>query len=279
MKDKRLAVCLVIFVFLVLIIVLGSTIFALESVNLNMLDNSTLFTGQENEIIENANFNYGSNVLFLGKKKYVEKLEKQNPYIKILNIETIFPNKLRINAVSRTEIFAVKQKDSSYAIIDEDGKVLKVERDFISSQSNAILLEGVEEFATLSKGDFLSFTKRQKGLFQDTFNSFKEWKIETSELQLKIKSLTLDYERQNQVKVQMFSGAEIVIKDANEYNSDKFNHVFSVYDSDIKYQENCILEVRLSKNLQTGKYELRVYYNGNIDWLWINKDFNNAKSG
>ena len=205
--------------------------------------------------------------MFLGKKKYVEIIEKQNPYIKVVNIETVFPNSLVINAVKRTETFVVKQKDNSYAIIDEDWKVLKVVSSFVNTSSNAILLNNIEEFDVLEEGDFLPYTERQKTLFDETFHSFREWKLDYDQLKSKIKSLTIDYERENQLKVEMFgdgenSGAEIIVKDANEYNSDKFNLVFSAYDSNEKYTKNCILEVRLSKNTETDKYELRVYYNG-----------------
>ena len=132
-----------------------------------------------------------------------------------------------------------------------------------------MLLNNIEEFDVLEEGDFLPYSAGQKQLFDETFHSFREWKLDYNELKSKIKSLTLDYERENQLKVEMFgvgedSGAEIIVKDANEYNSDKFNLVFSAYDSDEKYTKNCILEVRLAKNNATEKYELRVYYNGTV---------------
>ena len=93
-KNKRLAVCLVIFAFLVVIVVLTSTVFALKEVSVEFLSTTDKLSGQQDIVIESANFSYGESTLFLNRQKYIDRIEKNNPYIKIVNIQSVFPNKL-----------------------------------------------------------------------------------------------------------------------------------------------------------------------------------------
>ena len=50
-------------------------------------------TATDEEIIESGEFSYGSSVFFHGKKKYEERLESKYPYLKVINIETVFPSR------------------------------------------------------------------------------------------------------------------------------------------------------------------------------------------
>ena len=102
----------------------------------------------------------------------------------------------------------------------------------------------------------MQFDKKQMNVLSLTINSLYEWQ-ENSVLKQKIESVEVDYERLNQVSVKMRSGVQIVVKDANEYNSDKFNLAFSAYESNTKYQNSGILEVRL-----VNGNELRIFYSG-----------------
>ena len=260
MKNKRLAICLSIFTSLVVLIILSSAIFALSKVELVFLSNTDELTGLNNQIVTDANFKKGQNVLFLNKNSYISKIEKNNPYIKIINIETIFPNRLVINAVERQETFAVKLSNNSYAIIDEEFKVLYIANNFVNSSTNAISLSNLKSLnSSTSAGDILQFDSQQKTLLTQTFISFREWKDSHDILKDKIASVELDYERENQISVLMRSGVQIVIKDANQFNSDKFNLAFSAYEFDVKYQSSGVLEVRL-----VNENELRVYYLGKL---------------
>ena len=245
MKNKKLVICLVIFAFLVTVVVLTSTIFALGEVTINFVSTTDKLTNSQQTIIESGGFKYGNNILFLNKNKHISNLEKNNPYLKVVNIETVFPNKLVVNCAERAEVFAIKLEDNSYIICDEDFKVLKKVDSFINTANNAILLEGLTNMSQTEEGDFANFDNVKKIILQTTFNSFREWDLSYNNLKAKIKSVTIDFERANQIKVEMRSGVSIVVKDANEYNSDKFNLAFSTYDSNVNYQNQGIIEVRL----------------------------------
>lgn len=261
MKNKRLAICLSIFAFLVILIILSSTIFALQSVSVCFLSTTNKLNGFGEQIVTSANFNFGQNVLFLNKNTYIKRIEKEFAYIKILNVETIFPNKLVINAIERQDTFAVKLANNSYAIIDDEFKVLNVVDNYINSTKNAIPLLNLSNISEkVESADNLSFEENQQNVLTNVFSGLLEWQNKVSLLTEKIESITLDYERTNQVAIKMFSGVTIVVKDANEYTSDKLNLVFSAYEANEKYQKNGILEVRVVKNTETNEKELRVFY-------------------
>ena len=248
MKNKKLAICLIIFACLATIVVLSSAIFALNSASINFLESPQKLQGKEEQIIESANFSYGSNVLFLGKTGYINAIEKANPYVKVVNIETVFPNKFVIHCIERQEVFAVQQKNGTYAIIDEELKVLKTQNEFLNTTTNAILLTNIGEIDNYEEGDFINLNERQKSLVIATFHSLREWKTSYDELKNKVENVEIDYKRENQVLVQVRNNVKIIVKDANICNSDKLNLAFSAYESDTKYQSDVILEVRQTED-------------------------------
>ncbi|MBQ0017081.1 MAG: FtsQ-type POTRA domain-containing protein [Clostridiales bacterium] len=247
MKNKKLAICLIVLSFLAVVVILSSAIFALSSVELVFLTTTNNLEGKNEEIVESADFKMGSNVLFLRKKSYIENMEKNFPYLKVVNIETKFPNKLVINCVERMEVFAINLGDGNYAICDEEFKVLKKTTQFINSSNNAILLQGVKDIKSSQVGYELDFNGNQKSLLKQSFNSMREWDLSYNNLLAKIESMTIDYSgTSGDINLKMRSGSQILIVNANQYNSDKFNYAFSCYDSDVKYQNAGLIEVRLT---------------------------------
>ena len=255
MKNKKLRVCLIVFASLVLVIVLTSAIFALKNISLDFFGETDKLSGSEQTIIDSADFKQGSNVLFMKKNYYISKIEKKNPYVKVVNIETVFPNSIIIHCTERVELLAVKQTDNTYAILDEDLKVLNVVNHFENTDQNAIIIQGLGNISPQNAGDFLSLDARQNELVKSTINSLKEWKLSPSVLKQKVEFVCIDYERENQVLVKMRSGVKIVVKDANILCSDKFNMAFSAYESNTKYQTSGTLEVRI-----TESNEMRIFF-------------------
>ena len=90
MKKKSLIIMLSIIGFIVLVVVLSSTIFSLKKVNLTFYSNTLRLTNKNEEIISSGNFKYNQSIFFIDKKKYISNLEKNNPYLKVINIETNF---------------------------------------------------------------------------------------------------------------------------------------------------------------------------------------------
>ena len=111
MKNARLLIILGLFVFITATIVLTSTVFTLNTVEIGWLSTTKVLNNTTDaDIIESANFQKGESVFALNKEQYKKNLEKNNPYIKVINLEIKFPNKLKVSVVEREELYAFLQK-------------------------------------------------------------------------------------------------------------------------------------------------------------------------
>lgn len=162
MKNKVLISILCCFAFVVLIVVLSSTVFTLKEVKVEFYDtNDQLITDyntlkhfsttDSQSIIDSAEFNMGQNIFLVKKEKYTESLEKKNPYIKVIALTTHFPNKIVIKVHEREELFAIETGSGKYAITDGDMKVLKIADDF--EELDAVKINNLEmDAASVGEG-------------------------------------------------------------------------------------------------------------------------------
>lgn len=137
MKNKRLVVILCVLAFLTVLVVLNSTVFTLQKVNVNWLTTRNELVGKDDSITKSVAT--GTNIFLVNKDKIAETLEKENPYLKVVGIETKFPNKIVIHTAERESLYAISLDNGSgkyYAIIDENGKVLK--------ETNSSIFNGAE---------------------------------------------------------------------------------------------------------------------------------------
>ena len=127
MKSKRLVSLLIAFIIIASVVALNSTIFTLQAVELNWLTTRVELKGENAEnLFKNVDMPMGESVFFLNKMKIAEKCEKNNSYLQVVSIETIFPNKIVMHVAERRQLYAIKISDSSYAIIDRNLKVLSI---------------------------------------------------------------------------------------------------------------------------------------------------------
>ena len=76
-------------------------------------------------IINSGGFSYGIPVFAVNKTEIINKLEKENYYLKVVNIETVFPNKLIVHCAEREELFSIKLSENLYYICDLRTKTFK----------------------------------------------------------------------------------------------------------------------------------------------------------
>ena len=229
MKNKRLAIFLIIFVFLAVFVVLSSTIFSLRYVEVRFLSTTNILLDKETEIVNSGKFRYGESVFLSTKSNYVNNMEKSNPYLRVVNIETIFPNKFVINCVERNECFVIKLSSNKYAVADEHMKVLKILNTYQNNTSNAIeVLNSELSTQTVTEGDFFAINDNY---FETLFKCFREWHIEYNEVKARVKSIQLNYEKTGQLLINMHSGVQIVVENSTSQLSDKLNLAFSTYDA------------------------------------------------
>lgn len=157
---KKLVISLSVLLGLVAIaLTLCFTVFTVKTIDIDFRT-STQRQWNEEEIIESGKIKKGKCVLFLSKKGYVENIERENPYLEVINIETVFPSKLVIHCAERREVFALQQ-ENQIVYCDKDLKVLKVEDGtFSSSKENPILLENLTIKNEVKIGTFLKVEEK-----------------------------------------------------------------------------------------------------------------------
>ncbi len=123
-KNKRLIILLSIFAFIILIVVLSSTVFTVHATSISVewhISPLQFMQGQDKEIV--GEIVDKENIIFYDKNQAISTLEEKYPYIKVLKIEKKFPNKIIVHATERQEQYAIKVNEKYY-VLDEEGKVL-----------------------------------------------------------------------------------------------------------------------------------------------------------
>lgn len=178
---KKIIICISSIVgFIGVIVILFFTLFALNNVSVDFKNETVMFQDEltQNEIIQAGDFPNGACVFFINKQLNVEKIEKMHPYLKVINIETVFPNNFIIHCYEREELFAVQFDEKKYYICDEEFKILRIltlETDeYLSIQTNAINVKGYENVPkNFIAGDFLSVNKEKDAVIKKFSPAFK----------------------------------------------------------------------------------------------------------
>ena len=265
MKNKRLVIILSVFSFLVLIAVLCSTVFTVKSVSLNWLTTRVNFVNMDNEITKNVEL--GESVFLVDKDAIIQKLERKYPYLKVVSAEVKFPNKLVLHAAERQELYSLKIKDNSYAILDSDCKVLKLVNDF---QLNKMALKPIPlnlQGYSYNENNFAVSEIAELGWIKNIITNFSValYQCGYQEIDSKnnISAMTIDvggYE--NKIFVNMNyknlagdGGVTIEIQHISEKLSDKFVMAIGIYDTLSASQKSAgVVRVYSNGGVVAGEY-------------------------
>ena len=147
MKNKRLIILLSIFAFLILIVVLCSTLFMVRESGVSIEWHSSSLSylkDSDEEIISSVPTK--ENIMLINKDEITEFLEEKFPYINVLKVEKKFPNKVIIHAIERQDQYAIAVEGEYYSL-DDQGKVLnkytKEEYDNLAVNKKPMLLNVV----------------------------------------------------------------------------------------------------------------------------------------
>lgn len=158
-KHKKFLIVLsVLLVLFITLIILLFTVFSLKKVDVELETEYKNLTPEIQLQIADE-INLGGTVFFKNKDEIIKNIEKKYPYAKVVNIETVFPNKFVIHLAEREELYAISNLNKT-CILDSDLKILKIEdNSFISTNNNPILLNffDLEFYITQFKvGQFLN---------------------------------------------------------------------------------------------------------------------------
>lgn len=222
---------------LALFILLAFTLFAVRTIDVDFKSSRENFTSANEEIVEASGIRNGGSVLFQNKDKYILNLEKEYPYIKVINIETVFPSKLVIHMLERSEVYAFKYGEK-FLICDNELKILRIEDEFVSEQDNSILVKGAEiiekNYAT---ADFLKVKN-----FADIYEKLYENNRTLSEQRAIIKEIEFSLERDDvykkdtlSAKLILFNGQTFKIKNCERGLVGKARLFIDVYSQEFNF--------------------------------------------
>ena len=219
-KTKIITTFISLLAIIVLLVVLSSTLFAVKEVKVSVESaSSALASTNENEIVEMSNIKNGANVFLLEKKKAKRSIEQNCPYIKVLNIETKFPNIVVIHVVERDEVFAFQTSDKCY-ITDGELKVLRiVDGEYSSKTSNAIkvLYDGDGAAA----GEFLSVSEKFLPLNTMENSNYQNYSIDENALQDFCARYEMISVFEDKIVLQTFLGVKVCIYDPSYKQQEK----------------------------------------------------------
>lgn len=239
MKNARLLIILGVFVFLTAIIVLCSTVFTLGTVEIGWLSTTKVLSSKtDSQIVESAEFKKGESIFLIDKEKYKQNLETNNPYLKVINLEIKFPNKLKVSVVEREELYALKVVNTkaasgySYVYLDYDLKVLKItDSQVVANQQNPAILTLQNLNYTVNDFSAGSFTNMPVANMLTSVGSMLSSTGYTNTLtKALLKSIDVNYDVSTTINIQTTYGLNLKIINATEKTSEKMLKALSVYE-------------------------------------------------
>lgn len=169
MKYKKLLIILCSIVgAIILCVILSFTLFRLKTVELNFKNDTTIYASENSKqaVIDSAGFSFKKPIFSINKSKIEKTLEKENSFLKIINIETVFPNKIVVHCAQRELLYCIEDSDMYY-YCDEQLKLLedpisKNSEFVVKPSDNVVLLKNVVvSNKDANKGEFLTLSNSQ----------------------------------------------------------------------------------------------------------------------
>ncbi len=232
MKKSWIIALSVVGVVIVTIIILCFTLFTVQNVNVQFWT-STQHEYEDEKIISASNIQMGKNIFFLDKQNFADNIEREYPYLQVINIEISFPSSFTIHVRERQSFYAVKN-DEGYLILDDYLKVLEQSQELsipaIFVESKIETLDGSEKYITDAQGNAGDFL--QIDLLKEFYDALLVNGLTRSDCLAMIKQITF-FESENEVfgntelglKLTLYSGREVYLHNANvilEYKLAKF---------------------------------------------------------
>ena len=257
-KTKILTIFLSVLAGITLLVVLSSTLFSVGEIKLEFKSQKIVLSEvSETEIISSSGLKKGTSVFLIDKTSMSKNLEKTYPYLKVLSIETKFPNKVIINAIERDEVFAFQQSEK-YIITDSDLKVLKiVSGDYVSNNENAIKVLDFDD-CDVEVGQFL--TPKQKFLTLKTIEDNNYQNYAKEESQNALQDLLATYKMvtvfDDKVLFGSFFGVKIQIFAVDIRGQEKLKMATAVFDGlTIEQKQKGIISVFQKDGKVLGSYK------------------------
>lgn len=251
MKNKRLIILLSIFAFLILLVVLCSTIFTVRENSVSIewhVSNLDHLKDKEDEII--SSIPTKENIMLINKDEISSILENKFSYINVLKVEKKFPNKVVVHAIEREDQYAI-QVNGNYFTLDDQGKVLnkytKIQYEGLSTNKKPMLFSvngfTIEE-STMQIGKKLDIP-RVLSVLQSLSNALKHSGfVETYQIINSFKSAKLEFGYVSTLTLTNSRNIDIVVDEINTNLNNKISFGIAATRSDeLKDKTDIVLKV------------------------------------
>ena len=249
MKARRMFLIMSIMVVLVMLFLISSSVFELKQVEVQFysywgtpipLSANKVYTtsSKVQEVVSSAHFEYGTPMFSINKDKYIMTLENNNPYVKTLSLESVFPNKIVINAIERQEKYHISCPQG-YLIVDDEFKILDKRENCIDTIPITFYNNNVEEsffeFFDISPLAFQSgmFLTENNLVFQACQNFYNTLLYQDSDIYSLLTCLSFSKDNNNQVTLSFSSaspyGLSFVIQNIFVKFDYKLNKLMSAF--------------------------------------------------
>ncbi len=220
MRKRSLTIMFSLFALIILVVVLSSTIFSLSKVELSFAEIPTLYSSKDSEeILNSGKFKQGQSIFLVSKKQHIKNIEENYPRLRVLNVETRFPNKLVVTVIERQDFLALYNSGvDKYYIVDGQMKVLRIVNDSasIGTISKCLVTQNLSSYTF---GDFIKYDNEIKILasLQEAF-----WRCGYSEKQANqwVKSVYVD-SLKNELIINSYCKFRMTIKSPTDKVSEK----------------------------------------------------------
>ena len=189
----------------------------------------------DSEVNLDNNLSFFATTLIDNKGKLIKTLEKNNPNLKVIDIESKFPFSLKVHVVEREPLFYFINNEK-YVILDGDLKIIDI-KESLDYSVKPILIKNEINQLEISKGDFLSLEetsfdnliKQIDDIIVENLKTNLDFKVMFNQIEIKkvLSPITLNYV--NEVFLKANSGVEIQLYDADNNLSNKFKRANIMY--------------------------------------------------
>ncbi len=231
MKYKRVLIFVTILFFITVLIFSSSMLFSVNEIEVK---GSTISNSNEDVLSkteEVVTLYKGKNYVFINENKISKEIEASSPYVKVVSVKKIFPNKIVVEVKERKEALCLVY-NSTYYTLDEELVILKVEnenKNNVDGLKNVELNLNVADFdeAELKAGNVLNIYDK------NAFNYLKESVAKFLENRQNLESVTLEVKRDgtmyNRLTLLMREGVKFNIQKANDQTLLKLDKAFEFY--------------------------------------------------
>lgn len=214
-------------------------------------------------LLSSANFEYGKLIFLHQKEKYALNLERANPYVEVLGIEALFPNKFVLKARERTAVFYI-QNGEEFFFLDKDYKILQIENSLDSQPLIEISFRQndapVTFFSFFSLSSFAFAPAQFLSENNLVFQSLILWKY------LLAYNLTTSFSKITLANQNGTVFAEIHTKSPSYGIKLTVCHMLESFEKKIKKLFDALLTLRQNERIKTTYGELRIDESLNCFW-------------